>query len=280
MRVVERINILIWTWIQSLRSAKKISIFLPFFLFTLLQSVILTALILFFVPPFSQVLVPLMERLYGEPALHYPHNFVVLPTLFFGANRWLSLLVSWLVIGTATLMFAAKYRSETVQARRSFYQALRCMLPLFVLGAVEWSLVFLMTRLFRFMAPEILMWGAHSHRLLRLAGFLCNVVIMTPFAFTTPQVVLGKRNIWTALTGSFSLAKSNFGVTFLIIAIPAFFSWIVDVAAGRAPLMVAKFSPEIVVFLLGLGVVVTLLVNFVIVGALTALYLGVAEGTP
>lgn len=279
MPVVERINILIWTWIQSLRSAKKISIFLPFFLFTLLQSVLLAALILFFVPPFSHVLVPLMERLYGEPALHYPHSFVVLPALFFGANRWLNLLISWLVIGTATLMFAAKYRSGTVQAGRSFYQALRCILPLFVLGLVEWSLVFLFSRLFRFMAPGILMWGAQSHRLVRLTGFLCNVVIITPFAFTTPQVVLGRRNIWGALTGSFSLARSNFGVTFLIIAIPAFLSWIVDIAAGRAPLVVTEFSPEIVVFLLGLGIVVTLMVNFVIVGALTALYLRTAERT-
>jgi hypothetical protein len=44
--------------------------------------------------------------------------------------------------------------------------------------------------------------------------------------------------------------------------------------------VVTKFSPEIVVFLLGLGIVVTLMVNFVIVGALTALYLGTRERIP
>lgn len=280
MDVVGRINTLIWADVQSLRSAKKASIFLPYFLFAVLQGIVLTILIFFFIPPFSRVLVPLMLRFYGELALHYPHSYMVLPFLFSGVNRWLlNPLASWLIIGTATLMFAAGYRGQRPRLGRSFGKALRLWVPLFVVGLVEWGVVLGLTQLLRLTATEVLQWGAQAHRLFRVAGFLLNVIFVVPFAFTAAYVVLGNQNIWRALKGSFSLAKSNYGVTFLIIAIPAFFSWAVDFITGKAPQIVFKFSPEIVVLLLILGIVTTLVVNFVIVGALTAFYLHATEGS-
>lgn len=277
MDVVGRINILIWAGAQSLRSAKRISIFLPFFLFALLQGIVLIVLILFYLPPFSRILVPLMVRLYDEVVLHYPHSYAVLPFLFFGANRWLNLLVSWLLIGAATLMFAAHYRGQRPRPGKSFGRALRYAWPLFIVGAVEWVVMFGLGRLIRLSTPEVLLWSAHFTRLFRIFGFFLNVAFITPFAFTTLQIVLGGQGIFQALRGSFALAKRNFGVTYLIIAIPALFTWIVDVMTEKTTLAISTFSPEIIVFFLVLGMVVTLVVNFLIVGALTAFYLHATE---
>ena len=279
MDVVGRINILVWAWVQSLRSAKRISIFLPFFLFIILQGFVLAALILFFLPPLSHFLVPLMIRFYGQLAPHYPHCYVYLPDFFARASHWLNLLVSWLVIGTATLMFAAGYLGQKPQFVKSIGKALRRFAPLFAVGLVEWGFLRLVGLLLRQAVPEALLWGAQSRYPLLLGGFLFHVALMAPFAFTAAHVVLGGKGIWGALKGSFSLAGGNFGVTYLILIIPYLFTYVMNYVLRKAPQMVFKFSPELVVFLLGLSLVVNVLVNFVIVGALTALYMHAAERT-
>jgi hypothetical protein len=83
----------------------------------------------------------------------------------------------------------------------------------------------------------------------------------------------------SALRDSFSLAASNYGVTYLLIAVPALFTWATDLMVGRAPVIVSRFSPELIVLLLGLAIIITLLVNFAIVGAITASYLLATEGS-
>jgi hypothetical protein len=271
--VVGRINALIWAWIQSLRSAKKISIFLPFFLFALVQGLILTALILFYLPPFSNLLVPLMLRYSGETALHYPHSFAYLPFYFFGANQLLNLLLTWLIVGTATLMFAAAHSGLEPKFMSSFSQALRKIVTLFTVSGLEWGLLLLLQRyVFTLIGSEVLLRGWQVYLPLSFVRFVVMIAIVTPFAYTAPYVVLGQRGILSALRDSFSLATSNYGVTYLLIAVPALFTWAIDLVAGRAPLIVSKFSPELIVLILGLGIVTTLLVNFVIVGAITASY--------
>jgi hypothetical protein len=277
MDVVGRINILIWAWVQSLRSAKRISIFLPFFLFIILQAFVLTALILFFLPPLSHFLVPLTMRLYGEMALHYPHYYIYLPDFFDGASRWLNLLVSWLIIGTATLMFAAQYRGQEPRFAKSFARAMRCIVPLFTVGAVEWGVLWLVRLLLRQAVPVALLGGGQSYRFFLLTGFLLHLALITPFAFTTAHVVLGEKGIGGALRGSFSLARGNFGVTYFIFAVPSVLTLVMNWVLRKTPLVVSKFSPELVIFLMAFSLVVTLVVSFVIVGALTALYMHATE---
>jgi len=272
--VVGRINALIWAWLRSLRSAQRISIFLPFFLFALVQGLILTALVLFYLPPLSNFLIPLMLRFSGEAALHYPHSYAYLPFYFFSANQVLNLLLTWLIVGTATVMFATAHGGLEPKLMNGFGRALSRTVALFVVGAIEWVLLYLLQRyVFTLIGPAVLQRGWQVYVPVSLARFAVMIAIVTPFAYTAPYVVLDQRGILSALRDSFSLAAKNYGVTYLLIAVPALFTWAIDLAAGRAPLIVSRFSPELIVVILGLGIITTLLVNFVIVGAITASYM-------
>jgi hypothetical protein len=155
MDLVARTNILLWTWIQSLRSAKKLSLFIPFLLFALLQTVILVLFLFFYSLPLAGIFIPLVRRLSGESALHYPQLYMHLPRLFSIANVWLlNPLMGWLFIGAATFLFAAWYRGQFVDAGRGLSMALGRTVPLLAVGLVEWG------------AVKLVVWLLPSSRLL------------------------------------------------------------------------------------------------------------------
>jgi hypothetical protein len=279
MDLVERLNILIWAWIQSLRSVKKVSIFFPFFLFAILQVIILALFIFFYLPPVSLFMIPLIRWFSGEAVLHYPQLYIALPRLFSIMNAWLlNLFISWLFVGIATLLFAARYQGVKLSMGKAFSRALRRAGPLFLVGLVEWIVVKIIMELLGLFSTNIMNWGIQSPRLLIVLGFFLNIILLTPFAFTAAEVLLAGRGIGGALRGSFGLARRNFGVTYLIFALPSLFPLLVRILLIGTPRIVSEFHPNVVVLLLLLSIVITLVINFVIVGALTALYLRATQG--
>ncbi len=277
MELVARINTLLWTWVQSLRSVKRISLFFPFLLFAILQTGLLLLLIFFYLPPISALLIPLIRLLSSEPVFHYPQFYFFLPGLFSQANAWLNFIAGWLFVGTATLMFAGWYRKQPVRTGRALGQAFRRIVPLFLVGAAEWLVVRGVMRLFRYLSMSVWHWATQSPRLFLLLGFLLSILFITPFAYTAAEVVLGKRGIAGALRGSFALARKNYGLTYLLFAVPSLLILAMNLTFQYAPLIVTRASPGVMVMLLINNIIVTVVVNFAIVGALTAFYLRATE---
>jgi hypothetical protein len=243
-----------------------------------LQGITLLILNLFYQPPVSRLLIPLMVRLYGESSLHYPQYYAYLPRLYSTANVWiLNPLTSWFFIGAATLMFAARYRGRVSRVGSALGGALRRVVPLLGVGLIEWGVLKAFVELFAFLNIDVLDWGAMSPRLFLLVSFGLHVIFIVPFAFTSAEVVLSNKGIWDALRGSFRLARRNFGVTYCLFAVPSLLTLVASYISGRTDLILFRFNPEVIVFLLILSILVTLLVNFIIVGSLTALYLQVTE---
>ena len=69
-------------WDESVRMLRSPSVLAPFIIFAAMQFLVLVCLGLFFVPPLSTVMVPVVERLGGEEALHYPVGVVLLPGVY------------------------------------------------------------------------------------------------------------------------------------------------------------------------------------------------------
>jgi len=277
MDLVARINALLWTWIQSMRSVKRISLFFPFLLFAVLQVGLLLLLIFFYLPPISSLLIPLIRLLSQESALHYPQFYFYLPGLFSKINVWLNLLASWLFVGAATLMFAGKYRGRPVRTSRALGQAFRRIIPLFAVGMVEWVVIRAVMQLFGYLTTSAGQWATQSPRLFLLVGFFINIVFIVPFAYTAAEVMLGKRSIGGALRGSFALARRNYGLTYLLFAVPSLLTLAMNLIFQYAPVIVTRTSPGVMVLLMIINIVVTVVVNFAIVGSLTAFYLRAAE---
>jgi hypothetical protein len=274
MDLVARMNTLLWTWIQSLRSAKKISLFFPFLLFALLQGGLLLLLLFFYVSPISNLLIPLIRRLSQEAALHYPQFYFYLPGLFSRMNGWLlNPIVGWLFIGAATLMFAGWYWGRPLTTGRALADAARHIVALFFVGAVEWAVIRIVMQGLGWLSTAAGHWGTQSPRLFLLLGFFFNILIITPFAYTSAEVVLGQRGILGALRGSFGLARRNFGLTYILFIVPSLLTLAMNMVLLSAPIIVTRASPALVVILLFINLMITVVVNFLIVGALTALYL-------
>jgi len=278
MDLVARINTLLWTWIQSLRSVKRISLFFPFLLFALLQFGLLLLLIFFYLPPLSVLLIPLIRLFSMEGALHYPQFYFFMPGLFSQFNGWiLNPLISWLFVGAATLMFAGWYRGGPVKTGPALGRAMKRALPLFTVGLAEWAVIRVVMLLFRHLSTSVLKWGAQSPRLFILAGFFIGIVFIVPFAYTSAEVVLRDRGIFGALRGSFGLARRNLGLTYLLFAVPSLILLAMNLFLQSAPIIVTRTSPTVIVVLLVFQIIMTAAVNFLIVGALTALYLRTTE---
>lgn len=278
MDLVARINALLWTWIQSLRSVKRISLFFPFLLFALLQVGCLLLLIFFYLPPVSALLIPVIRWLSQGPALHYPQFYFFLPGLFSKINGWfLNPLVGWLFVGAATLMFAGRYRDRPVGTGRALGRAFGHIIPLFAVGLAEWAVVRIVMWLFRHLSTSVWQWGAQSPRLFIVIGFILSIFFITPFAYTSAEVVLRRQGIGGALRGSFALAGRNFGLTYLLFAVPSLLTLAMNLVFQHAPVLVTRTSPGVMVLLMIINVFVTVVVNFLIVGALTAFYLRATE---
>jgi len=278
MDLVARINALLWTWIQSLRSVKRISLFFPFLLFAILQAGLLLLLIFFYLPPISGLLIPLIRQLSREPALHYPQFYFFLPGLFSQINGWLlNPLIGWLFVGAATLMFAGWYRQGPVRTGSALGGALRRMGPLFVVGLAEWMVVRLVMWLFRYLSASVWHWATQSPRLFLVLGFFISIVFITPFAYTAAEVVLARRSIAGALRGSFALARRNYGLTYLFFAVPSLLTLAMNLVFQYAPVIVTRASPGVLVTVMIVNIIVTVVVNFIIVGSLTAFYLRATE---
>jgi len=278
MDLVTRINTLLWTWIQSLRSVKRISLFFPFLLFAVIQIGLLLLLIFFYLPPISSLMIPLVRFLSQEQALHFPQFYFFLPGLFSQINGWLlNPLIGWLFVGAATLMFAGWYRGRPQGAGQALAQALRHTIPLFVVGLAEWLVVRVVMLLFRQMSTSVWDWATQSPRLFMLLGFFVGIIFITPFAYTAAEVVLGGRGIAGALRGSFALARRNYGLTYLIFAVPSLLTLAMNLVFQYAPVVVTRTSPSVMASLMFINVLVTVVVNFAIVGALTAFYLRATE---
>src|SRR5512145_2796624 len=100
-----RTSLFFWTWKQTLRSWRKPITFVPLGLYATLQILLLVGLVFYMYPPFSFVFLPLHRLLFGEAALHYPNNFIVLPNLFELLNIILGGIMGIIVIAYSTLLF-------------------------------------------------------------------------------------------------------------------------------------------------------------------------------
>ena len=72
MKLVEALIEYLRSLENSVGMLKAPSVLLPFVIFAALQSVVLIACAFFAVPPLSTVMVPVVEAIGGEQALHFP----------------------------------------------------------------------------------------------------------------------------------------------------------------------------------------------------------------
>ena len=106
----------------------------PFLVVTAVQFAVLAILISFDKPLILPLGLPLVERLGGEAATHYPVFYYALPTLFSRANLVIGALIASIAGGTATLLFARFWGLGSADhAWRRAFRAAPNLIPLSLL---------------------------------------------------------------------------------------------------------------------------------------------------
>lgn len=262
-----------WLWLQCFKSMRSVQTFVPFLLYAIIQTVLLFALINFSKPPFSGLFVPIIRSLFGEPALHYPNFFMVLSPLYSQINIILSGLIGIVIIGMATYTFAGAFNGEPGGLGKSLKITFPKYGTLFVIWIIETALTLVMIIGVPRLLDILLQPSYRMSRIFELVGLLLAIFIASIFAYTTVLIILDKQKLFQSIAKTFSIFKKNAGTSFFLVAVPTLLYFPINFLTRKAPVLMTKFSPEIIVLLLGTGILISLFSSYFMIGSITRFYL-------
>jgi hypothetical protein len=256
-------------WRSVVGVADRSSIWMPVLMIASVQAPILCLLVFFHQPPLVPFAAPLVQALGGEVATHYPFHFFALPAMYDKVAAGIDILLAWVVPGVATLRFAAAF--GLAHEESAWAVATRCAPALVGLALLAAGARQAASALFGLLPVEARLESSLL-RWIALAGKPLLVVLAHALlAYSTAFVVLKGRSMWSAIRDSVGLARWVFAPTIILVAVPAGllapFSYVLSrVSPSTVP------RPELVAGVVGLRIVATVLLTFVLVGSITRMF--------
>ena len=96
---------------------------------------------------------------------------------------------------------------------------------------------------------------------------LTTVFIYSVFVYAVPAVVVLQKNIGQAIKISLTFFFRYPIFTFFLALLPYLLTVPISYMTSNADIIVAKFSPELVFYILLIGIVIDMIVNFILTGA-------------
>jgi hypothetical protein len=219
---------------------------------------------------------PLVRRLGGEAATHYPVLYYALPGMYGRMSIILDVLAASILGGATTLLFA---RAFGLSDRSSVWTTpLRRAPALIATSIVTVGLFVGIAQLGSFVPDGESRREFAMRWLLRGTMLLMLVTVQSLMAYATAWIVLMGHGFLSAIRDSVRVATMTFVPTMIVVGIPALALLPLSYALGRADLIASRLRPEIVANLIGLQVIVQLLAGFFLIGGITRLFLWRAGG--
>jgi len=267
------------TWAESFGIMGKYRrVFYPFIGLAFLQILALYFLFLAPRPPISTVLAPIVRAFWGENFLHYPFNFILLPKLYNYAEIILSVIVGAAMTGmTVDLVRQAKKRIPP-GLKAGLKNSFKRYLSLIGVWIVTFILVSVVFRVPQFIMSKYHIGATSSlfsqwnvSRLLLVVSVLVGLMIEALFVYAIPSIMLEQKRTWKAIARSFSLAKRNFLVTFIVVSVPMIFVILMGFVKRKIPMLIDKTFPEITLWIMIIGIIISMLANCWITTAATTM---------
>jgi hypothetical protein len=216
-------------------------------------------------------MVPLVRAVGGEGALHYPEFFRVLPGLYGRADLVTAALAGSVAAGWSTWLFAARWSRRALAPGETWREIAPRALVL-VLAQLPFNvLVFLFTSL---LDRAIAGHSGLLHRLGGLGSLGGVVLLQTLFLYLPALVVLERRGAWGALAGLPRTWARGFWAALLLSTLLLLLLLPLDALGQRSDLLVERGTPELVIWITALQLLVGLAVSFLVAGSSTLVYLG------
>jgi hypothetical protein len=260
-----------WAYRSAFALFFRHRIWLPFLAIALCQGVILFFLVSFYRPGLIPVMLPAVRALGGEPATHYPFFFFYLPMIFSKLMLLFTAVGASLALGAATLLFAGEFGYRS--GKSAWGHAARRYPTLFVVTACFAAAVYGVSQLSLLVPRDLIQESRIARWATRGALVFLLIVVQALVAYTTAWIVLRGHRVLTALRDSIRVTVRTLVPTLLIVAVPIVFLFPLDYVLDRPDLFATKLNPETTVGILGVRIVADMILSFLLVGAVTRLFM-------
>ena len=269
--MLAQLNLVLWAWLESLRDLGRFRVWSPFLVLALVQTAVVLGLTQFYRPAVSSLMVPLIEKLVGPGAVHYPQFFLALPMLFSTINFAIDWSVGSFCIGVAVVVVWSRISGNAGigawrLGRRRLFSLVLVRLPLLFLF---YLLAFQLPRLLFVQGVEV---PGSQVRLLRYMTFLIGVLIETFFVYAPVFLLLEGRSVGRAWKDGVAFLGRVPVASLLVVLGPSLLQLPTSYVLRHADRVVETLSPELVVGLVIGAILVFAFINFVIVGSVVRLY--------
>ncbi len=273
MGFVDKLNRLLGLFGTPFKHIYKPALWWPFFIYAVLQFVALYLLKSHINPSLYPVLEPVIS-IFSETRAqvfdHYPQLYLLLPYFYQWWKLCLGIIFEGLAVGLTTLLFLKAMSLPQGRGLR-VGDAFKKWPTLLITWAIITAILFAINYFIPQLARDFLYGSPRRMLLFDIALRLLTILIYAPLIYAVPAIIILKRNIIGAFSSTFSLFGKMPIFSFFIALIPYLFTVPFQLLAGRSDMIVSKFAPELVFYILLAGIIVEMIVNFVFTGALTRL---------
>ncbi len=269
MGFLARLNRLIGLYITALKIFLKGGVWLPFIILGFLYFAILIILTNYTNPYIYPILSPIIAFLMKDNAPlfgHYPTLYLLLPDLFQWFKIAAGIIFEGLAVGlTAILVLKVLNSSRFFDLKLSFARNRWFQL------ALSWTLItallWIVNRYLPVVFSEQIASSPRRQMAFDLALRLLTVGLYSIFVYVLPALIVYKNSIVAAFRTSFSFFVKNPIFSFFLAFIPILLTWPISFITGNTNIIIEKFSPELVFYILGAGVFIDFVVNCLLTAA-------------
>lgn len=265
MAFIKNVNHLASVLLDVLRNFARGKAWLSLFIFASILGTVLLAHFQHLTPLFygpvkgftSMIDSDLSDRFY-----HYPSHFLYLPWFFGWAKLTVSILLEGIFLGTAAMVFWHSFNGT--RPNGSLFKAALRLWPQFILVSIVFNGLITAASFF---LPQILhsmLIDSPRRQLLFEFAFLPVIysILLALFFVAIPSVAVYGESFWKAIKRSFSMAfRRPFSMLILsvmVLIVPLLLS----AAANRPEVIIEKFHPELVFWVLLLGLFAEMVANY------------------
>lgn len=269
-------KIAIKTWGETFKILRAHPvIWLPFVIVGLFDTLVLVLLYLAPRPPLSALLAPPIRAFWGERFLHYPFNLFLIPRLFDYCHIISTAFMGVLMTGAAIGMLKQAKEGTKPNILFNLIKSLRMYLRLLVIWLVMFGLV---SAVFKGLPAIFHFKQGVAFQMVIYAAFFISILIEAIFIYAMPAVIIEEKKAGAAIKRSISFSKSAFLPTLILVGLPTLIYIPMIILRGKLPVLMSKVFPEAVLIFLGIGIVISVIIDCLVTSSAAILFLNKKEG--
>ena len=242
------------------------SVLLPFFAFGAIQILLLTPIAFFAWGPIAGFMPAVVETLGGDPALHYPTHFVLLPATYRVVYLPLVATVGFALWTLGVWSMIGHHEASRRLPEHSFARALPSIV---IVGVVFVAVTVAVGRGLALVAAELP--PGMPTRAATLAVIAVTAIVQALLVYAPVVLRLRGGGPWGAFRASVRYATRHFGATALLIGTVLMVHLPFDALIGNADAIAGRFHPEAVYQLMIGSIVLEVVTAFVLFAGVVAL---------